>query len=440
MQQLQGTAQPVGGYDAATEILTHAGWKPFAKLSDDDEVATRSETGLFQWQVPTARESYPFDGQMIEFRNKSIDLLVVPDHPMLVRKPIPYGIKHPYADGLDMHLRPASRMAQTPEAQWHVPATSRWCPEDWPAEFCLPGWEADRRHPAHEAATKWLAAYLTQEWTSSAQVIAAYKAEGISEKAYMAARKNLGITSRFFGGFGHEAWWEVGAPTRGYVPSSGHYTPMREFRIPMKAFCAFLGIYIAEGWVRLDRNDIIIAQFVTSRHMPAICDILSATGLRWNYDERNGKFTTSHKTLAPWLRANAGMKARNKRVPDGYKDLPPGYLSEMLRGMMMGDGHETEGGQRCYTTTSIRLADDVQEIFQKIALNGVVTSHDMSKYAGAGFGGKVVRTSYVVRERKRPAHLLPKAAWADYHGTVYHVTVPNGAVYVRRNGKPLWSG
>ena len=112
----------------------------------------------------------------------------------------------------------------------------------------------------------------------------------------------------------------------------------------------------------------------------------------------------------------------------------------MLRGMMMGDGHETEGGQRCYTTTSIRLADDVQEIFQKIALNGVVTSHDMSKYAGAGFGGKVVRTSYVVRERKRPAHLLPRAAWTDYHGTVYHVTVPNGAVYVRRNGKPLWSG
>ena len=60
--------------------------------------------------------------------------------------------------------------------------------------------------------------------------------------------------------------------------------------------------------------------------------------------------------------------------------------------------------------------------------------------AGAGFGGKVVRTSYVVRERKRPAHLLPRAAWTDYHGTVYHVTVPNGAVYVRRNGKPLWSG
>jgi len=438
VQQLQATTPR--GYSADTEILTHAGWKLLGKLGDDDEIATRGETGLFQWQKPTARESSLFDGQMVEFRNKSIDLLVTPDHPMLVRKPIPYGVKHPHADGLDLHFRPASHLALTPTSQWHVPATSRWCPTQWPAEFFLPGWEADRRHPAHERATEWLAEYLKQDWTPSAQVIAAYKAAGISDNGYFAARKNLGITSRFFGGYGHECWWEVSAPTREYVPFSGHYTPMREFRMPMKAFCAFLGLFIAEGWVRLDRNDIIIAQFVTSRHMPAICDILSATGLCWNYDERNGKFTTSHKTLAPWLRENAGMKARNKRVPGGYKDLPADILNEMLRGMMMGDGHETEGGQRCYTTTSIRLADDVQEIFQKTGLNAVVTAPDFSKYPATGFGYGNKRQAYVVRERKRPAHLLPRAAWIDYCGTVHHVTVPNGTVYVRRNWKPLWSG
>ena len=437
---MQGITTPVGGYDADTEILTRQGWKPFAKLGDDDEVATRSEAGHFQWQRPTARESRPFDGEMVEFRNKSIDLLVVPDHPMLVRKPIPYGIKHPYADGLDLHLRAASRLAQTPESQWHTPATSQWFPARWPAEFYLPGWEADRRHPAHERATEWLANYLTQPWTPSAQVIAAYKAAGISENGYFAARRNLGITSRYFGGRGKECWWELSAPTREHVPSSGHYTPMRELRIPIKAFCAFLGIYIAEGWVRKDRDDIFIAQFATSRHMADIWDILNATGLIWSYNEHVRKFTTSHKTLAPWLRENAGMKARNKHIPPGYKDLPSDLLNEMMRGAMMGDGHETAGGQRCYTTTSITLADEVQEIFQKTGLNGVVTAPDFSKYPATGFGGKNKRQAYVVRERQRPAHLLPRASWVDYHGTVYHVTVPNGAVYVRRNGKPLWSG
>ena len=35
---------------------------------------------------------------------------------------------------------------------------------------------------------------------------------------------------------------------------------------------------------------------------------------------------------------------------------------------------------------------------------------------------------------------LPRPVMREYHGNVYCVTVPNGVVYVRRNGRPVWCG
>ena len=446
MQQLQSTTTGLRGYSADTEILTRRGWKLFPELDDCDQVATRSPGGLFEWQRPMTRESSRRHGPMVEFRTKVVDLLVTPDHPMLVRRPIPYGIKHPYAEGLDWHMRPASEIARVPEMRWIVPATADWRPAAWPEEFAIPGWEADRRHPADEHATKWLASYLTQPWTPSAQVIAARKAADIGEHAYMAARKNLGIRSRRISGATDGRSQEVSAPTREYAPPGGHYTPMRELRIPMEAFCAFLGLFLAEGWVRKDRNDILIAQFPTSRHMPDIWDILNATGLTWSYSEHVNKFTTSHKTLAPWLRENAGTYAHGKFVAPDIKDLPAHMLSELLRGAMMGDGHWGPYGQQRYTTTSAQLAVDVQEIFTKLGRDSWIRYEtNICKRTGEIFEGTLglrKRQTYVVRERVREFRWLPKPVWREYSGTVHHVTVPNGLVgglvYVRREGRPAW--
>ena len=210
---------------------------------------------------------------------------------------------------------------------------------------------------------------------------------------------------------------------------------MRELGMPMEAFCAFLGVYLAEGWVRKDRDDIIISQAPDSEDLPEIREILDATGLTWNYDPRNSKFTTSHKTLAAWLRENAGERAWGKRVPDGFKDYPPPRLAALLNGMVLGDGHRGPKGQRYYTTTSERLADDVQEIFQKLGCDAWIRRESMKEYPG-GFGRAGMKhQAFVVRERLGDTHWLPIPKRAEYHGTVHCVSVPNGTVYVRRNGR-----
>jgi hypothetical protein len=226
-------------------------------------------------------------------------------------------------------------------------------------------------------------------------------------------------------------------PTKLLVRGTGSYTPMRDFRIPMRDFCAFIGLYLAEGWTRQDRNDVIVSQFDTSRHLPEIQGILNATGLTWQYDARNAKFTTSHKTLAPWLRANAGHRAWRKHVPPGFKDYPADCLEALLRGGMIGDGHWGPYGQRRYTTTSLSLAEDVQEIFQKLGIDAWIRPQDLSKYR-AGAYGATRRISYVVCERLQETHWLPRPAPRDYSGPVWSVTVPSKVIYVRRGKRPIW--
>ena len=419
------------GFAADTEILARRGWLTFDQLGDTDEVATRSPEGRFDWHKPAERHCRPFDGEMVEFASKSIDLLVTPAHQMLVRRPAYYMQEHPQAAGADWHPRPASYFADHPTSWWEFPSTSRWEDGESPAEFVIERQAADRSHPAYEKAADWLRGYLTAEWTLSADVTAAAKAAGIGRNAFMAARNLIGAPTRKVGGTG--GYWETGRPTREPEHSSGGYHPVPGVRMPMRALCSLLGLFLAEGWVRADRDDIIISQYPTSRHMPEIKAILAATGLHWPYDERNNKFTTSSKALADWLRENAGKRAWGKHVPDGFLDLDADLLNALLRGMMIGDGHWGPQGQRYYTTTSPRFADEVQEIFQKVGADAWIRPNDPVP------GQKAVRRIYVVRERMQEAHMLPKATLREYHGSVYDVTVPNPTVYVRRNGRAVWA-
>jgi intein/homing endonuclease len=212
--------------------------------------------------------------------------------------------------------------------------------------------------------------------------------------------------------------------------------PSPDISIPMTQFCAFIGLFIAEGWTT--GHGIFIGQASTSRYLGEIKEILEGTGLSWRYDAPSGKFSVRCADLAAWLHDNCGHLAWNKRVPAGFKELPAAQLERLLRGMMIGDGHICANGSRDYVTTSPQLADDVQELLQKTGSDGYVRSrmpHSSSK-------GK--RRQYRVIERlgegKNLTYSRSKPKWVDYKGYVYCVTVPNGVIYTRRNGNPAWTG
>ena len=134
------------GFSADTEILTRrAGWVTFDQLTYFDEVATRSDDGRFLWQYPERITCQRYDGDMLHFRSQVFDLMVTPEHPMLVyRRLIPGDLPgfHQARFFTEKHGRCKN---------WRIPTTSDWKGEA-PEEIVVSAAEParGRHHPAPE--------------------------------------------------------------------------------------------------------------------------------------------------------------------------------------------------------------------------------------------------------------------------------------------------
>lgn len=76
-----------GCVDEKTEILTARGWSRFPDLTPLDRVATLNSEHEVEWHCPTRKVIRWHDGPMIHFSGHSIDMLVTPDHDLLVTRP-----------------------------------------------------------------------------------------------------------------------------------------------------------------------------------------------------------------------------------------------------------------------------------------------------------------------------------------------------------------
>jgi len=81
---LFGAAPLTGCYDEKTEILTENGWKSFSDLKKSDAVFTLAENNAIELHKPKKIFQYNYEGEMYQFKAKSLDLLVTPNHRMLV--------------------------------------------------------------------------------------------------------------------------------------------------------------------------------------------------------------------------------------------------------------------------------------------------------------------------------------------------------------------
>jgi len=120
-------------------------------------------------------------------------------------------------------------------------------------------------------------------------------------------------------------------------------------------------------------------------------------------------------------------------------------LQALLDGYLVGDGHVSPTGRITATTVSRQMIDDLQELALKVGMAAVETAPDHIRSGAYGSRPLLKVTFY------RDRNITPRVGWTQearreqvsltpYRGNVYCVTVPNGTLYVRRNGKPMWCG
>lgn len=75
----------IGCYDKETEVLTNNGWKLFKDVDiDKDNIFTMDKYKNPVYQKATEYHEYDYKGELIHFNNKSVDLLVTPNHRMVL--------------------------------------------------------------------------------------------------------------------------------------------------------------------------------------------------------------------------------------------------------------------------------------------------------------------------------------------------------------------
>ena len=141
---------------------------------------------------------------------------------------------------------------------------------------------------------------------------------------------------------------------------------------------------------------------------------------------------------------------------DGERCLPRELLRDgdletlraLFEGYMRGDGSVKVSGRMTASTVSRQMVDDLQELALKIGLVAVETSPDETRRGAYGVKPVFKVSFYGVDNRTKTR---PRVGWTTearkkqvttehYVGDVHCVSVPNGTLYVRRNGKPMWSG
>ena len=220
-------------------------------------------------------------------------------------------------------------------------------------------------------------------------------------------------------------------------------------KIPMADWAAFMAWYLSEGSTSTSsvgregvRYSVNISQ---TTHPEIVRKVLEKLPFKFNY---NGKaFRISSAQLAEYLHS-FGLCA-DKFVPDYIKQAGVDVIRVFLDNYSLGDGGFHKGNKN-YSTTSKRIADDLQELIFKVGSVANICTNP-TKGTQVTIAGKTYTRNYdvltLIEHQGFFDYWFETQARKDryitsipYNGQVYCATVPNGTLYVRRHGKPFWSG
>ncbi len=370
-------------YTPDHEVLTTDGWVPIDKVTMEHSIATLQDGQKLQYCRPEEVMSYDFNGKLYSLKTNHVDLKVTPNHRMYVGDRD--GKKFTFKTAEEIY---GKRLKYKKNVEGMILPV-----ENIPTEL------------------------LYDNNTPVSFII-----------------KGVGKDSR----------------------------TVDDIHININDWLLLFGIWIAEGCV--SSNSVRIATH-KERVRNALDDIASRTNIAFGRykeekdDETLNSYRIHKKQIVSYFEP-LSVGAVNKSLPKWVWHLTRDQCRMLIDGMMLGDGHTMENGTRRYDTSSKALADD----FQRLCLHAGYSTNVSIKYEAGkesvckaeGREGEVIKsttTAYrltIIESQNEPlVNKNIKAAtgegrqdaWEDYNGKVYCCKVPGpGAIYVRRNGIPVWCG
>ena len=383
------TIAGVGGpkcYDDETEILTENGWIPFPQYQDTSlQVGTLNpKTHELEFQTPSYVLHEPYQGTMVQTKTGKLDLLVTEGHWHYVEKIIKRSVAGTHKKGRRREVQPAMKIqagdlaGKTQRVQYITSADSfRGETPDYCFEGCIPD---------------------------------------------------------------------------------------------KQAFAEFIGWWVAEGWIDNGEYCAVIAQKEGTRDAIRIDDMMGRLRIPFIRKEYSKKtdgvahkagykfvyWTIANRGLVRWLQQNCGSGAENKKLSPEILSWEKDHQHAVLTAYLDGDGEQKDRQiadntkRKTYfnmssatsrrsrsSTVSKELVDSLERLCLQSGLGFRVTDilhedHEtwLKQYRFRIYGWNRVVVEYPEQTQKIE----------NWHGMVHCVTVPNGLIFVRRNGRHAVSG
>jgi len=366
-------------YDSETEFLTDTGWIPAAEVNEEHKVATlNTKTFCIEFQKPTEIHHIPYEGLMYKFVNQQLDILVTPEH-----------------------------------NQFSAPRSS---PKIYGS--------------------------ITPSDSAVWPLFELNKAKDIFGQPRRYAKAAL---------------WQGHTPSEFYIPSGSvkcnTNKPKDGFYVDAEKWVKFMGWYISEGSAYINKGKkgnsytVEISQSLMANpdKYSEISELLDSMPFDYVYKGKTG-FRIFHKGL--YEKLSILGKARDKYIPRDILDLSPKFLHLFLSCAIKGDGNKYSNAKTghvdclTYTTASKTLAGNIQEITAKLGISVNVKKENRRGCQACYYLSLKKRSPFVWTNwsAKTKQADRQEEAWISYKGLVHCVTVPNGVLFVRRNGKAVFSG
>lgn len=355
-------------YDSETETLTKEGWKLIKNVTINDKVLSLDPISMnIIWDKIEEVISKYYEGQMIHFKHKLIDLLVTPNHRI-------YAIDNKGRIVTKNKIYGSGRDNKSYEL---ISASDIKSP-----------------HQLKRSGFIW---------------------RGEEEEFFIIPKVHLTYNKQ--------------------------QRTFDEIKVKMEDWCAFFGIWVAEGSTRGSTKKDFENCKGKQKHLyettikqkepnaTIIRKLLNKLPFEIKETKNSNEiigFTISSVQL--WTYLHQFGNSHTKFIPSNLKDLSPKFLNILLKWYLFGDGHINQGLIYFYTVSK-KLVDDLTEISVK---SGKFVSYIYDK-TNKGYKGCLVK--------QEKAFLAKNKSTIQYNGLIYCLSLEKNHIFlVRRNGKLAFSG
>lgn len=221
-----------------------------------------------------------------------------------------------------------------------------------------------------------------------------------------------------------------------------------EKKILMEYWLEFFGFYIADGCYRnhinsYGKRDYTISIKQNKDNEKYVLNLIKKLGYKVEISrgstDSNNNYNIYSKQL--WEYLSQFGRSTEKYIPREFLDLDTKYLMALYKGYTNGDSSLCADGHTHFSTTSIRLIENIQEIILKI-FGRVVQYHKYTrKHSYDDNYGVCYSINLTIDKNRDNYSRYGVAEKVPYNDNVYCLTLEkNHNMLVRHNGKIGWCG